>query len=81
MAVLITHTCALPLYGLEKVICSFSSSVMVMPFQMQSMDLLFSSTTFWSQSISTNSGVRPSFSHTASASSVSKPVRLPLSSL
>ena len=52
-----------------------------MPFQMQSMLLASSSTTLVSQLISTNSGSTPSFSHTAVASSVSNPVKLPSSSV
>ena len=57
------------------------SSVRVRPFQMQSMLLASSSTTLVSQLISTNSGSTPSFSQTAVASSVSKPVKVPLSSV
>ena len=60
---------------------SSRSSVRVRPFQMQSMLLAASSVSLVSQLISTNSGSTPSFSQTAVASSVSKPVKLPSASV
>ena len=58
---------------------SWSSGVMVIPFQMQSMFLLSSSSSLASQLISTNLGSTPSLAHTAVANSVSKPVSSPSS--
>ena len=52
----------------------------VKPFQIQSIFLALSSTSLVFQSITVNSGATPSFSQTASANSVSKPMSLPLSS-
>ena len=56
-----------------------TSSVRVMPFQTQSMDLEPSSRSLLSQSISTNSTLTPRLSANAFAMSASKPIHSPLS--
>ena len=66
---------------MEQAVFFSTSSVIVMPFQMQSMFLASSSRNLLSQSASSkNSTLTPSFSPISRANSASKPVQAPESS-
>ena len=75
-----TRICSLARYGMEKVICSMRSGVIVRPDQMQSMFLPESSSSLESHEIGWRTSSTPRRSVTSLARSMSKPTYSPFSS-